>query len=400
MRADVAAGFLSPQEEEQAKQIVRSCVHCGMCSSACPTYLEDADERDSPRGRIYLVNEMLREGKPSAVALRHLDRCLSCRACETACPSGVRYGELADIGRHAAEPARPLRQRIANALVAEAFGSPRLMRAAAAACAAFRPLLPAGLRAHFRRRRRPRFADRTRRVIMLSGCVEGAFSPQTHAALADILDVAGIGLINIPDARCCGALRFHLGRRKAGLADMRANVAAWAPLLKSGAAEAVVMTSSGCHRMVADYARLLDGPDAAIVQEKTISAAELLEKEWPAIAPRLRPPEGPAVAYHSPCSMQHGLPLAGRVEKLLAAAGYDVRVPEEPGTCCGSAGAYSILQPGMARRLRARKLARLKATHPADSAPQTATANIGCQLFLSAAAPRHWLELIAAAIAR
>ncbi|MBE8157792.1 MAG: glycolate oxidase subunit GlcF, partial [Betaproteobacteria bacterium] len=350
-----------------------------------------------PRGRIYLINEMLQKGEPSAVALRHLDRCLTCRACETACPSGVPYGELADLGRKAAEPARRPAARLRRRIAGAALGNQRLMRLAGAAAAVAKPLLPAGLRQHFARRRRFIAKQRRRNVIMLAGCVENALSPQTHAALADILGAIGIGLINPPAAGCCGALRFHLNRQADGVDDLRRNVAAWAPLLRSGQAEAVVMTASGCQQMVADCGRLLKTPEAELVREKTLNIAELLERERAAWQPLLRPPSNAAVAYHSPCTMQNAVGLDGRAESLLAAAGYQVFAPEEKGVCCGSAGIYSLLQPENARRLRRRKLAFL-AAYGAD---WTATANIGCQLFLTGGGKKpvlHWLELFAAAL--
>lgn len=395
MQTVAAPGFLSEEESRRARDIVRNCVHCGMCASACPTYILDRDERDSPRGRIYLINEMLTDGKPSAVALRHLDRCLTCRACETACPSGVRYGELADIGRAAAEPARTSSSRIRNGIAAAIFGSPKLMRAAGGAAATMKPLLfSGGLRKHFRRRRFAKMHPHNRKVLMLSGCAEGALSPQTHAALADVLHAAKIGLSDSPAAGCCGALRFHLNQQEKAKTEMRRNVAAWAPLLKSGEAEAIVMTASGCHQMVAKYGELLDSPDARLVSRRTINAAQLAEDEWEKIAPHLRATNAEdAIAYHSPCTMQNGLPHAGRVESLLTAAGYAVSPPEESAVCCGSAGIYSVLQPHRARRLRARKLRNLAA-----AGGRIATANIGCQLFLSSGGDRpamHWLELLA-----
>ncbi|MGI9305684.1 MAG: glycolate oxidase subunit GlcF [Gammaproteobacteria bacterium] len=396
MQSEIAPGFLDETDAARAKRILGACVHCGMCLPACPTYLLDGDERDSPRGRIYLVKEMLQRGEPSAVALRHLDRCLTCRACETACPSGVQYGELADLGRHAAETARTPAARGLRQIAGAVLANPKLMKIAGAAAAALRPALPGGLRRHFARRRFAGVRRQKRNVIMLAGCAENALSPQTHAALAEVLEAAGIGLINPPAAGCCGALRFHLNRREDGLADMRRNVAAWTPLLQSGEAEAVVMTASGCGQMLADYGRLLQTPEAELITQKTANIAEILKQEWAVLRPKLRAPPA-AVAYHSPCTMQHRAGLGGLAEELLADAGYEVRTPKESGVCCGSAGTYSIFQPATARRLRRRKLENLTALE----GEYTATANIGCQLFLSAASEKpvlHWLELLAAAL--
>ncbi|MGU9951308.1 MAG: glycolate oxidase subunit GlcF [Gammaproteobacteria bacterium WSBS_2016_MAG_OTU1] len=412
MQSNIIAGLINDDEAHRARQIIGSCVHCGFCTAGCPTYILEQDERDSPRGRIYLINEMLAKGQPSAVALRHLDRCLTCRACETACPSGVQYGELADIGRKAAEQSRTTSERWRRQIVAAVFGNATLMKFAATTAATASIFLPEGLRQHFGRRRQAQIAasslsmasasssSHTRKVIMLEGCVEGAFAPQTHTALAKVLNAMNIGLIT-PVAGCCGALRFHLGQHQQGLAEMQRNVAAWATMLESGEAEAVIMTSSGCQKMLADYGRLLATPQAKLVSEKTVNIAELIEQEWETLAPKLRTGDKHAVAYHSPCTMQHGLKLGGRVENLLSAAGYEVRTPEDKGVCCGSAGAYSILQPKRAKQLRARKLASLAAIGANSDNTQIATANIGCQLFLTGGGTQpavHWVELLAEAL--
>ena len=419
MESRIAEGFLTDEDAARARQIIGSCVHCGMCLPTCPTYQLDADERDSPRGRIYLISKMLEAGAPSQVTLRHLDRCLTCRACERACPSGVRYGELANIGRHAAEPARGIASKLLNMLVAEFFAGKYSVKCFALAANLCRPFLRGGLKKHFARRRITTLPSAAklmqnppdnpvdesesttattntplRRVVILQGCVEGALSPQTHAALQTVLAAGGCEVVALPG--CCGALRYHLNRQESGMADMRRNVVAMAKLLRSGAADAVVMTASGCHQMLTEYPRILKSEDADYVCRHTLNAAEAVEQLWEKILPKLQKKSQQAVVYHSPCTMQNGLQLSGRAEALLAAAGYKVLHPADSHVCCGSAGAYSMLQRRRAAALRQRKLENMDAA--ADNDAVYATANIGCQLHLGNGGDKavlHWLELLA-----
>jgi glycolate oxidase iron-sulfur subunit len=389
-----------------AEEILRKCVHCGFCTATCPTYQLLGDELDGPRGRIYLIKQVL-EGKPVTEKTRtHLDRCLTCRSCETTCPSGVQYSHLLDVGRQVVEARLPrtLSDRLTRAVLKAVLPRPALFGAAVALGRFVQPLLPAALAnklppAQAAGAPWPKPAGQARRMLVLAGCVQPSLAPNINAATARILDRLGIALFEEAKAGCCGAVRFHLNDQEAGKEDMRRNIDAWWPHVEAGI-EAIVVTASGCGVQVRDYVHIL--ADDAIYAEKAakISAlcrdpSEILSAEKAGLLPLLapRPEKRGKLAFHSPCTLQHGLQIRGSIEVLLQAAGYELTAVADSHLCCGSAGTYSILQPELAGKLRDNKLAALHAGGPA----LTATANIGCMMHLQAGSAlpvRHWIELI------
>jgi glycolate oxidase iron-sulfur subunit len=407
MQTALADFIRDTPEGREADAILRKCVHCGFCTATCPTYLLLGDENDSPRGRIYLMKQAL-EGQAVTDKTRlHLDRCLTCRACETTCPSGVQYGRLLDIGRKLVEEkaARPAGQRITRRLLAEVLPRRFLFASLLRLGRIVRPLLPPELAEKVPASvpaagawPAPRHA---RKMLVLAGCVQPALSPDINAAAARVLDRIGVSLVEAPGAGCCGALRFHVGFQEAGLADMRALIDAWWPHVEAGA-EAIVMTASGCGAVVKEYGHLLRhdpvyAAKAARVSAMTHDICEVLDGEFDRLSPLLRK-KGGRVAFHPPCTLQHGLGLRGVTEKLLARAGFELAPVPDAHLCCGSAGTYSILEPELSGRLRADKLAALASGEPG----QIATANIGCLAHLQAGTVlpvRHWIVLLAEQLA-
>jgi len=377
-------------EGREAEAILRKCVHCGFCTATCPTYQVLGDDLDSPRGRIYLIKRVLEGAEVTGKTRLHLDRCLTCRACETTCPSGVRYGHLVDIGRAVVEARtrRPLLERLRRAALA--FGLPRRWL--------FGPALGVARVLGLQLQARPAAAwpeaRHRRKMLVLAGCVQPSLAPSINAAAARVLDRIGISLIEVPGAGCCGALRFHLNYQDEGRDDMRALIDAWWPLVERGEVEAIVMSASGCGVTVKEYGHLLAqdpryAAKAARISAMTKDLCEVLD-------PGLGGKGKGTVAFQSPCTLQHGQQLRGKVERLLQAAGYSLTPVDDAHLCCGSAGTNSLLQPETANELRARKLGALQA-----GAPQwIATANIGCLSHLQGATQtpvRHWIELIDAA---
>ena len=398
MQTQLADFIRDTPEGREAEAILRKCVHCGFCTATCPTYQVLGDDLDSPRGRIYLMKRAL-EGAPVTEKTRlHLDRCLTCRACETTCPSGVRYGRLVDIGRAVVESktSRGPLERVQRASLA--FGLPRrrLFSAAVALGRLLRPLLPPALKAKVPPARPAGAwpaARHARRMLALAGCVQPALAPSINAAAARVLDRAGISLVEADGAGCCGGVRFHLNYQDDGRDDMRALIDAWWPAVASGAIEAIVVTASGCGVTVKDYGHLLAHDPAYAEKAKRISslARDLVEVISPEMV-KAATGRG-TVAFQSPCTLQHGQQIRGRVELLLAKAGYELTPVNDAHLCCGSAGTYSLLQPAISTELRARKLAALQAGGPAA----IATANIGCLAHLQGATAtpvRHWIELL------
>jgi glycolate oxidase iron-sulfur subunit len=383
-----------------AADIVRSCVHCGFCTATCPSYQVLGDELDSPRGRIYLIKEVLEGAQPSDRTQLHLDRCLTCRGCETTCPSGVQFGRLIDIGRRIVEEkvdrswvARLKRAALKRGLTGKMFGP------ALSVGQWVRPLLPRTLRRSVPVRRDDvQWAGgsaHARRMLLPRGCVQPALAPQIDAATARVLDALKIQAV-IPKAACCGALRRHLGED--ALDDIRRTIDSWWPHIESGV-EAIVMNASGCGAMVKEYAFLLRNDSvyaakAARIAELTRDLAELLPEHLEQLAQHVGR-RAERVVFHAPCTLQHAQKVCGAVEKILEALGAVVLPFADSHLCCGSAGTYSILQPALAAQLRDRKLEALHATRP----DVILSANVGCIIYLGAAAGipvRHWIEWIAA----
>jgi glycolate oxidase iron-sulfur subunit len=405
MQTRLADFIRDTPEGREADAILRKCVHCGFCTATCPTYQLLGDELDGPRGRIYLVKQVLEGVTPTAKTRLHLDRCLTCRACETTCPSGVQYARLADIGRALVETrtSRSLWERVQRWALALVLPRRALFSPLLALGQLVRPLLPGKFRQKVPPRGEPAGAwpapRHPRRMLALAGCVQPALAPAINAAAARVLDRIGISLVETPGAGCCGALRYHLNDQPAGRRDMRALMDAWWPQLESGAAEGVAVTASGCGATIEEYARLFEHETAwrhkaARVSLLARDIAEVIVAEAPAIERALgeRRSRG-RVAFQSPCSLQHGLKIRGTVEALLEKAGYELTPVPDAHLCCGSAGSYSLLQPAISLELRGRKLAAL-----ASGEPQAiATANIGCLAHLQAgtAIPvRHWIQLL------
>ena len=399
MRARLSETWAQRPEGQELGELLSRCVHCGMCNATCPTFLLTANELDSPRGRIYQVMQIVEDDTISESQRLHLDRCLTCRACETTCPSGVEYGRIAEIGRGIIEregPPRPWFDRAKRGAILALLQSPRLIGLAAGLIRFLRPLLPRALSVRVQPRPpRPAEAQACDRfVIALDNCVEDALMPNIHAALVEVFGRVGIEVRWIRAAGCCGALSHHAQKEDQARQLMKRNLEAWRPHLQQ--ALAVVSTSSACTLALKDYGRLLaDDADcaetAALLASKARDPLEILAAEDLSAFASKKP--GQLIAFHPPCTLQHGLKLTGVGEKLLAGLGFDL-APLADNSCCGAAGTYALLQPSLSRRLRQQKIAALEAAAPAA----VATANIGCLLHLKAASPRpvmHWLELLA-----
>ncbi|HET9107853.1 MAG TPA: glycolate oxidase subunit GlcF [Steroidobacteraceae bacterium] len=408
MQTRFSTEFLATPEGREADGILRKCVHCGFCTATCPTYQLLGDELDGPRGRIYLIKEMLEGATPTRATQLHLDRCLTCRSCETTCPSGVSYGRLLDIGRHHIERVVPrtLRERFLRRVILTVVPHRKRFARFMTVGQAVRGLMPRSLRRSIPRPRpsgdwpAPRHA---RRMLVLTGCVQPAAAGSINAAAARVLDRLGISLVATAD-ECCGALAHHLSEEERCREQMRHNIDAWWPGIESGA-EALVVTASGCGAMIRDYGHLLRDDPAYAGKAARISGlfrdiSQVLAQEFerPGTGLPLTPRQtGPRVAFHSPCTLQHGLRIRGVIEGLLERAGCTLTSVPEGHLCCGSAGSYSLLQPAISQQLKVNKLAALEG----DGPEVIATANIGCLLHLASGTDRpvrHWIELVAEAL--
>ena len=406
MQTALAPEYQGTALGQEAEAILRKCVHCGFCTATCPTYQLLGDELDGPRGRIYLIKQVLEGHAPTRETQLHLDRCLTCLNCESTCPSGVQYGHLIDIGRQVVEAkvARPPAEARTRALLRRGLSSP-LFGPAMRLGQSLRGLLPATLRAKVPERRPagawPRRAQ-ARKVLLLEGCVQPSMAPGINAATARVLDAAGIECVLARGQGCCGAVKYHLADGAGGLAQMRANVDAWWPHIERGTVEAIVINASGCGAMVKDYGHLLrheprHAERAARVSAMARDVSELLPELVAALRGRVRPP-AEVLAWHAPCSLQHGQQLRGGVEQHLGELGFKLRpAAQEAHLCCGSAGTYSVLQPELSLQLRERKLGHLLGERAAEHPAAILSANIGCITHLQAGTEvpvRHWIELL------
>lgn len=410
MQTHLAPEYQNTPEGREAEAILRKCVHCGFCTATCPTYQLLGDELDGPRGRIYLMKQVLEGAEPTRATQQHLDRCLTCRNCESTCPSGVQYGHLVDIGRKLvdAKVERPMGERVLRWALKEGLPSP-LFAPAMKMGQAVRGLLPKALQAKVPA---PKNAGawptqtHARQVLMLAGCVQPSMLPNINTATARVLDAAGIQTLVAPEAGCCGAVKFHLNDHDGGKDHMRQNIDAWWPYVEQGV-EAIIMNASGCGVMVKDYGHVLQHDAAYAEKAKRISAltkdlSELLPDLVPTLKPKLNSvalQQAGLQAFHPPCTLQHGQQLKGGVEKHLSDLGFEVKVStNEAHLCCGSAGTYSVLNPDISYTLRDRKLGHLDALQPTA----ILSANVGCITHLQSGTDvpvKHWVEVLDAALA-
>ncbi|MDE2358063.1 MAG: glycolate oxidase subunit GlcF [Betaproteobacteria bacterium] len=403
MRTRIIDAIAETSGGKVADEVLRACVHCGFCTATCPTYQLVGDELDGPRGRIYLIKQVLEGVAPSARTQLHLDRCLTCRSCETTCPSGVRYGRLVDIGRKIVDDriGRSPLDGVRRSALRRGLLSKSLFGGALALGRLAKRLLPAGLAASIPDAPAAGAwpAERhARRVLIPRGCVQPALAPNIDAATARVLDRARISAIAVTGGGCCGALSYHLSEHDEARGFARRNIDGWWPHIEQGI-EAIVVTASGCGVMVRDYGHLLaSDPAYAHKAERVASLArdpvEIVAAEWTTLLPQLAPGRNARrLVFHPPCTLQHGMQIRGVAERLLQAAGHSVLPVADAHLCCGSAGTYSVLQPGISQQLKANKLRALEAPGP----ELVATANIGCMTHLQSGTSlpvRHWIELI------
>ncbi len=405
MQTKLAPAYQDSSDGLAAEAILRKCVHCGFCTATCPTYQLLGDELDGPRGRIYLIKQVLEGQQPTRKTQQHLDRCLSCRNCESTCPSGVQYGHLLDIGRKLVDEqvSRPVGQASLRWALKKGLPSP-LFGPSMALGQVARPLLPQVLKNKVPPKQAsgqwPQ-AQHQRKVLMLIGCVQPSMSPNINTATARVLDAAGIEAVIAPKAACCGAVAFHLDDHEAAKAQMRANIDAWWPAIEQGA-ESIVINASGCGSTIKDYGFILrDDPLYADRARRVSELARDLSQYLPELTERLRDKvraSADNIVFHPPCSMQHGQQIRGVVERHMAEMGFQIRLNTcEAHLCCGSAGTYSVLQPTIATALRDRKIGHLLASFGDQPVQQVASANIGCITHLQSGTDvpvRHWIELL------
>ncbi|MBU0783840.1 MAG: glycolate oxidase subunit GlcF [Gammaproteobacteria bacterium] len=416
MDTQLADWIKDTPDGKAADAILRKCVHCGFCTATCPTYQILGDELDSPRGRIYLIKQVLEGKQVTRKTQQHLDRCLTCRNCETTCPSGVKYGQLIDIGRKIVDERveRPMAEKLTRESLKMLMTNRPMFTAGMAVGKAVRGILPESIKKKVPAKRTTLpFAStaHTRKVILLKGCVQPAMMPSIDSATSVILDALGIQSMVVQESGCCGAVKFHLNDHEGGLTQMKTNIDAWYSLLQSGEAEALVMNASGCGVTVREYAQHFESdPEyatkAKVVSEKTLDIGEFITQQNADALARLGTKVTAAIeqqripgsiAFHPPCTLQHGQQIKGVIENVLTTLGFKLTPVADSHLCCGSAGTYSVLQPELSKELKRRKLANLMAGKP----QAIASANIGCLGHLESDATvdvRHWVEWVAQAV--
>lgn len=407
MQTDLSPELANHPEGLEAQRLLSNCVHCGFCTATCPTYQLLGDELDGPRGRIYLIKQMAEGKKATEKTREHLDRCLTCRNCESTCPSGVQYGHLVDIGRKWAEEQtspRPTKERLIRFLLKETLTRPSIFNPAMKMGRTVKMFLPTALqkkipdlRLHSSREHAPYLQS----MILLEGCVQPGMMPSINVSTRNVLGQLGVKLISPSSAGCCGALKFHLNDHEGGKDNMRNNIDAWWPLIQSENITAILMNASGCGVTVKDYAYLLkDDPQYAVKAKKISDLTKDISEILPAFASQLLEKIGSTpktgVVYHPPCTLQHGQQIRGKVESLLEQLGVKVAMCEDSHLCCGSAGTYSILQEKLSNQLRNQKLEHLTKACETSSSSCVVSGNIGCitQLQNNDFPVKHWIELI------
>jgi len=404
MQTTIHTKFIGTDSAKDAEAILQNCVHCGFCNATCPTYRVTRDERNGPRGRIYLMKQFFETGEASELTLNHLDACLNCRNCETTCPSNVEYGKLFDIGHHLIEQQnpRPLPGRLVRLALRKLLPRKHLFGFFVWCGQLTRPLLPKSVarKVPIRQIQRPwPTTQHPRKMLLLGGCVVPTTTPNTNGSIARVLDKLGVSVKVANKAGCCGALSYHLSEHDEATDQMRRNIDAWWPDIEAGA-EKIVIGASACSLMIKDYGRYLSKDAQYAEKAKKVSAmaqdiSEVLTEEdlSPLKADSQNNQPAMKTAFHCPCTLQHGLGLNGTVESLLTAAGVDLVPVEDGGQCCGSSGTYSVLQPGLSQKILAKKVKGLTANAP----EQIVTANVGCQMHIQTATDtpvKHWVELL------
>ncbi len=409
METKLAPQFINTADGIEAKRILGKCVHCGFCTATCPTYQLLGDELDGPRGRIYLIKQIAEGQHPSEKTRVHLDRCLTCRNCESTCPSGVEYGKLVDIGRKWVEektPSRPGAERVTRWLLKEGLTNPTLFNSAMSMGRLVRPFLPTALKRKIPQGlpagQRPQ-KQHTRKMLILEGCVQPGMLPNINNATVRVFDALGIELISSNKAGCCGALRYHLNDQDGGLMDAKRNIDAWWPYIENGkdSIEAIVMNASGCGVMVKDYGHLLHNDPIYADKAKHVSKlckdiSEIMPQFQGQLVQKIGQDKKQGVVYHPPCTLQHGQQIRGKVEALLENLGIGVNLCADSHLCCGSAGTYSVLQPTLSEQLRSQKIHHLEAACATSGVNTVVSGNVGCisHLHQDHLPVRHWIEII------